>query len=58
MDAALGMPEAMTSASCPGRIRDTLPYRTLLAYFVPSAVITMPSLTTGRHRLRRYALSE
>ena len=34
----------MTSASLPGAIFDTLPKRTLLTYFVPSAVMTTPSL--------------
>ena len=30
MEAALGMPEAIISAGCPDRIRETLPNRTLL----------------------------
>ena len=34
----------MTSAGRPGRIRETLPKRTLLTYLVPSSVTTTPSL--------------
>ena len=44
MEAALGIPEAIISAGCPDRIRETLPKRTLLTYLVPSSVITKPSL--------------
>ena len=35
---------AINSAGWPGRIRDTPPFWTLLTYFVPSAMITSPSL--------------
>src|SRR5678815_3884841 len=52
MDAALGMLRAMRSAGCPGRMRDTPPFCTLLTYFVPFARITRPSLP-ARSRLRR-----
>jgi len=38
------MPEAMDSAFWPGRIRATVPIRTLLTYFVPSGRIASPSL--------------
>jgi hypothetical protein len=38
------MPEAMSSAFWPGRMRATVPCRTLLTYFVPSGRIARPSL--------------
>jgi hypothetical protein len=41
--AALGMPEAISSAFWPGQIRATVPIRTLLTYFVPSGRMARPS---------------
>ena len=34
----------MSSAGLPGRMRETPPFSTLLTYFVPSGMITRPSL--------------
>jgi len=46
------MLRAISSAGCPGRIRETPPLTTLLTYFVPSHMMTSPGRARAEARCR------